>query len=268
MNLSAVKLVVTDMDGTLLNSNHEVSNLFFEQFETLKKNNIHFVAASGRQYHSILNKLQRIEKDITIVAENGAYIVRNGETLFVNEIPRIEIKKLLPICQVVEGIQVVVCGKEKAYLLENTSAQFKNTIAEYYSSYQVLDSFEELPEDQFFKIALCHYEGSESHIYPYVKHFEEQWQVKVSGKLWIDISQKSAHKGNAISKIQKQFEVTNKETMAFGDYNNDMEMLKLAEYSFAMENAHPNIKKVAKFATSSNDNNGVEKILDQLIASL
>jgi len=268
MNLSGVKLVVTDMDGTLLNSNHEVSDLFFKQFEALKENNIHFVAASGRQYHSILDKLQAIEEDITIVAENGAYIVRNGETLFINEIPKVEIHKLLPICQAIKGIQVVVCGKKKAYLLKDTSTQFKNTIAEYYSSYTILESFDQLPDDKFFKIALCHYEGSEENIYPYVKEFEDNWQVKVSGKLWIDISQKSAHKGNAISKLQQQFKISPEQTIAFGDYNNDAEMLKLANYSFAMANAHPNIKAIANYATASNDKNGVELILDKLITSL
>jgi len=268
MNLSEVKLVVTDMDGTLLNSNHEVSDLFFEQFQALKENNIHFVAASGRQYHSILDKLHAIEKDITIVAENGAYIVKNGKTLFANEISKKDISRILPICQSIPEVQIVICGKRKAYILKNTSQQFQNTIAEYYSSYELIDNFNKLPEDTFFKIALCHYNGSEENIYPYVSIFEEDWQVKISGKLWIDISQKSAHKGNAIQQLQKQFNVLPKETMAFGDYNNDIEMLKLANYSYAMENAHPNIKKIANYMTSSNDNKGVENILDKLLSSL
>jgi len=268
MNLSEVKLVVTDMDGTLLNSKHEVSPLFFEQFEGLKKNNIQFIAASGRQYHSIVDKLGSIEADITIVAENGAYIVRNGETLFVNEISRKTVMDFIPVCETIDGVNIVVCGKKKAYILESTSEKFKNTIAEFYSSYQTVDSFDNLPEDNFFKIALNHYDGSEKNIYPIVKHLENDWQVKISGEQWVDISQKSAHKGNAISKLQKQLEISTQETMAFGDYNNDIEMLKLANYSFAMENAHPNVKKVANFSTLSNDDNGVENILSQLLSSL
>ena len=61
MDLSQVKMVVSDMDGTLLNSNHEVSNRFFDLFAELKKRNILFVAASGRQYNSILDKLSVIK---------------------------------------------------------------------------------------------------------------------------------------------------------------------------------------------------------------
>ncbi len=254
------------MDGTLLNSNHEVSDLFFEQFKKLKENNIHFVAASGRQYHSILEKLKTIEEDITIVAENGAYIVRNGEQLYVNAIARKDIEGIIPICQAIKGTQLVICGKKKAYILKGQE-RFENTVSEFYCSYEVLDSFDNLPQDDFFKVALCHYEGSESHIYPHLKHLENKWQLKISGKQWIDISQKSTHKGNAISQLQDQLKISTTQTMAFGDYNNDTEMLELAKYSFAMGNAHPNIKEIAHYETLTNDQNGVENILAQLIAT-
>ncbi|WP_029489869.1 HAD family hydrolase [Aquimarina agarivorans] len=267
MNLSDVKLVVTDMDGTLLNSKHQVSDLFFKQFEALRANNIHFVAASGRQYHSILDKLSAIKEHITIVAENGAYIVQNDEELYVNAISQADVENLLQLCTDIDGVHLVVCGKNKAYIL-NESEQFQNTIAEYYTEYMVLNSFSELPDDDFFKIALCHHDGSEEFIYPFVKHLENDWQIKISGKLWIDISQDSSHKGNAIAQIQKQHGVTKAQTMAFGDYNNDLEMLKKASFSYAMENAHPNVKKVAKYHTLTNDNNGVEAVLATLLASI
>ena len=52
------------MDGTLLNSNHQVSQRFLEQFQKLKERNIRFVAASGRQYHSMVDKLYKIKEDI------------------------------------------------------------------------------------------------------------------------------------------------------------------------------------------------------------
>ncbi len=267
MNLSDVKLVVTDMDGTLLNSKHEVSDLFFELFELLKANNIHFVAASGRQYHSILEKLAVIKEHITIVAENGAYIVKNEKELFVNAISQNDVENLLQLCNNIDGVHLVVCGKNKAYIL-NESEQFQNTIAEYYTEYKVLNSFDELPVDDFFKIALCHHQGSEEFIYPFVQHLENEWQIKISGKLWIDISQYSSHKGNAIAKIQEQYNITEAQTMAFGDYNNDLEMLEKAAFSYAMENAHPKVKEVAKYQTLTNDNNGVEKVLQKLIASI
>lgn len=71
MDLSKVRLVVSDMDGTLLNDKNEVSSRFFEQFKELQKRNIHFVAASGRQFQSIIDKLEPISTEISIIGENG-----------------------------------------------------------------------------------------------------------------------------------------------------------------------------------------------------
>lgn len=53
--------------------------------------------------------------------------------------------------------------------------------------------------------------------------------------------------------------------MVFGDYNNDLEMMTTAKYSFAMQNAHPNVKAVANYTTKSNNENGVEYILQKMI---
>ena len=75
----------------------------------------------------------------------------------------------------------------------------------------------------------------------------------------------NAHKGFALHKLQQLYNISPAETMVFGDYNNDLEMLALAEFSFAMENAHPNVKAVANYETSSNDDLGVEKILESLL---
>ena len=69
----------------------------------------------------------------------------------------------------------------------------------------------------------------------------------VSGNHWVDISEASTNKGNALTFLQKRYNITPSETMAFGDYNNDLEMLKCAKYSYAMENAHQRCKNYCKF---------------------
>jgi Cof subfamily protein (haloacid dehalogenase superfamily) len=119
--------------------------------------------------------------------------------------------------------------------------------------------------EPIYKVALFHEESSERFIYPFVKHIEKRFKVKVSANHWVDISENKANKGHAIALIQEAYNITPEETMAFGDYNNDIEMLKLAKFSFAMENAHHDVKTIANFETKSNDENGVEYILNQTI---
>jgi Cof subfamily protein (haloacid dehalogenase superfamily) len=264
MDFSKVKLVITDMDGTLLNSEHEVSDRFFEIYEELKERNIHFAAASGRQYHSIISKLLPLKKDITIIAENGAFAKQDEKELFSYDLPIETLLNSLSYVRDVEGIGVILCGKKYAYL-ENSNPEFVDTIKQFYSSYKIVENFSEIKDDTFFKVAVFHPECSETNIYPKVKHLSEEMQVIVSGKNWLDISNIKANKGNALTKLQKQLGVTPAETMAFGDYNNDLKMLEKAAYSYAMKNAHPNVKKIANYETLSNEDRGVDFILEKLI---
>ena len=263
MDLSKIKLVATDMDGTLLNSNHEVSALFFELFKQLKKHNVLFVAASGRPYYSIIEKLDSIKDDIFVIAENGGIVAKQNKLLLSTPIKKGNLSKIEVLLDSNNHIHPVFCTKSRAYFKHNSNGQIK-LLTEYYPTFSVVESIDEIKED-IIKIALYHPEDSEKYIYPSFKHFEPEYKIKISGKNWVDISDDLANKGHALELIQKTYNISNEETLVFGDYNNDIEMLKLATYSFAMENAHPNVKAIANYETKSNDNYGVEFILNQLI---
>lgn len=264
MDFSKVKLVVTDMDGTLLNSNHEVSERFFEIHKKLKEKNIHFAAASGRQYHSIISKLVSIKKDITVIAENGAFAKQDEEELFTYDLPIEQLLKTIEFVKDIDGLGIVLCGKKYAYI-EKSNKEFAATFSQFYSSYQLVDDLNDIKDDTFFKVAFYHPECSETYILPKVAHLSDSMQVMVSGKNWLDVSNANANKGNALTKLQNSLHITQAETMAFGDYNNDLKMLEKADFSYAMKNAHPNVKETANFETLSNDDRGVDYILENLI---
>jgi len=267
MDFSKVKLVVSDMDGTLLNSKSKVSNRFFDIYQQLKKHNIHFIAASGRQYFSIVDRFdESIQNEITIVAENGAFAMHGNQELFTSSLPLESISKSIDILRKLNNVYIVLCGKKAAYI-ETKNKEFIQMFQNYYSEYKQVEDLKSVSNDTFFKIAAFHFDCSETNIYPAVKHLENDLQVIVSGEQWLDISHSNANKGFALNILQNQLNISKEETMVFGDYNNDLKMLELADYSYAMENAHPNVKKVANFQTKSNDNLGVEIVLEELINS-
>lgn len=266
MDFSKVKLVITDMDGTLLNSNHEVSERFFELHKSLVKKNIHFVAASGRQYDSIIDKLASIKQEITVVAENGG-VAKQGDTiLFSRDLDPNTIKKTILTARKIKEPYIILCGMNSAYV-ESKDEEFINTFSQFYSSFTVVDDLTKVENDTFFKLAIFDKECSETNILPVVEHLSEELQVIVSGKNWLDISHYDANKGKAIQFLQDKMGISKAETMVFGDYNNDLKMLELADFSFAMKNAHPNVKAIANYETKSNDENGVEYILEKVILS-
>ncbi|RCW91185.1 HAD family hydrolase [Winogradskyella arenosi] len=259
-----IKMVVTDMDGTLLNSKHEVSPRFFEAFKQLQQQNIRFVAASGRPYYSIVDKLKTIKHDITVVAENGGLVIEDDTVLLANTLDRNRILELYTIVTKIPDTYPIFCTKDQAYILR-ASDEMVTIFSEYYSKYTLIDHFDEIDAD-VIKIALYHTVNSEAHIYPLVKYLKPELNVVVSGNHWVDISEAITNKGNAITLLQKQYNISPEQTMAFGDYNNDLELLQCAAYSYAMENAHPDVKRVAKYETKTNDAYGVEVILEQLIS--
>jgi Cof subfamily protein (haloacid dehalogenase superfamily) len=263
-DFSAVRLVAADMDGTLLNSKHELSHDFYSIFEKLALKNIQFCAASGRQYYNILNQFGQFQDEIIFIAENGSYVVYKGEELLIQAMDKQITRQLLIESKQINDVNIILCGRKTAYI-ENTSPEFVNRLNLYYDKVEVVDNLLHIENDDFLKIALCDFQGSENNSYHFFKEKQDSLQVKISGKIWLDLSHKLANKGRALQYVQQRFGITSMQTMAFGDFLNDIEMLQEAAFSFAMANAHDEVKKVARYHAGTNDEDGVLTILRDLI---
>ena len=256
-----IKLIVTDMDGTFLNSDHEVSPDFAAMYQELKKRDIMFVPASGRQMAGITKYFGDIESEIGFIAENGGYVIYKNQELFADEMEKDLVVKIIEAVREIPKAKAVLSAKKKAYY-ETDDQEFIEFFSQYYTKNQKVDDLTKVVGDNTFKIAIYHPDGSEKNLYPVLKKFEEyDLDVVVSGKHWLDVMNKNINKGVALKKLQKSLNILPEQTMAFGDYMNDIEMLKNSKYSYAMENAHPFVKETASFAASSNDNFGVLKIV-------
>lgn len=88
----------------------------------------------------------------------------------------------------------------------------------------------------------------------------------VSGKLWVDIMNIETDKKQGVEALQRVLGVTPAQTAVFGDYLNDLLMLEAGDWSFAMGNAHPDLKAAARYIALSNVEHGVLKVVDRLVA--
>ncbi|KQT18191.1 sugar phosphatase [Chryseobacterium sp. Leaf404] len=256
-----IKMIVTDMDGTFLNSKYEVSPEFPEIYEELKKRDILFVPASGRQMSGITKYFGKIESEIGFIAENGGYIIYRNKEIFADRLEQNSIADIIKKIREIPSARAVLSAKANSYY-ESDDQDFVDYFSRYYTKNQKKKDLTEAVDDSVFKIAVYHPVSSEEFLYPELKKFEnENLAVVVSGKYWVDIMNKHTNKGIAIEKLQKSLNILPEETMAFGDYLNDIEMLKNARYSFAMKNAHPSVKEAAKFEACSNDSFGVTETI-------
>lgn len=253
------------MDGTLLNSQHEVSPLFYELYSALRDKGVLFAAASGRQYNSIVSKLAPIRDEIYVIAENGGIAMKAEKEIISTPLLMQTKNSILDALDKGKEVYPVLCTRHNAYVTDKSS-KFLDVLREYYTEFTIIqDPFAYTKE--VLKIAVYHFESSEKYIYPLVSQFNGSLMVKISGQHWVDISHPNANKGFALQKIQNELGILPSETLVFGDYNNDLEMMALSDFSFAMENAHPNVLNAAKYKTLSNDAFGVEKVLEALLQS-
>ena len=259
-----IKLIASDLDGTLLNDNKELSPDFFEILEELDKRNILFVPSSGRSQFTIGRLFEPYNKNVCYISDNGAYISGCGIDVVNFPMTHEQSVFIAERCLEVDCLQIVMCTKSKAYFLR-VEDRYKDIILEYYANFEYVDNPDNIRED-VLKIAVFDPAGSGEHGYPEVKDYIRGDLVGVvSSQNWFDIMDRRVNKGYALSQLQKKFGILSEETMAFGDFNNDIEMLKQAKYSFAMENASQSVKDAANFEAPDNNSFGVSKIIRDFV---
>lgn len=244
------------MDGTLLNDKHELHPAFWEIEEELHQQGIKFAVASGRQYYNLEARFKRLKDRMIFFAENGTHVVHKDEELYVNRLDTSAAHQFVRLGRQQPGVQIVLCCKDTAYV-ETRDEAFITEIKKYYERLEFTEDLTSIKND-ILKVTICDWNGVESNSYHAFKQFESNYKVAIAARVFLDITSITANKGNAIKEVQKKLGITPDETLVFGDYLNDLEMMQNAYHSYAMKNAHPEIIKASRFKTNlDNNENGV-----------
>ncbi|AYE33334.1 Cof-type HAD-IIB family hydrolase [Clostridium septicum] len=255
-----IKLIATDLDGTLLDENSNVPHEFSDVLKEITDRNIKFVAASGRPYYTLKEDFGKLANHVTFVSDNGAMIVENDEMIHCNIIEKTLVKEVINIYKKLKNAHIVLCGKECAYI-EDTDPRFVEEVDNFYYKKEIVDNIENV-DDDIVKITFCDFNDVEKLSEKYfAKELENKLQVVVSGKIWLDIMDNKTNKGVGLKKIQDKYAITSGETMVFGDYYNDIPMFEKAFFTYAMDNSPEEVKLKAKYTIESNSDYGVIKVL-------
>jgi hypothetical protein len=261
-----IRLIACDMDGTLLDDDNVIHDDFWPLIDQLHARGIIFCPASGRQYYSLLERFKPIADELIFIAENGTYVMRKGIELSSDCLTREAAQELIRTYRKLKlkeaDVSAVLCGKHSAYVEENDE-DFLAEAAKYYHRLEMVDDLLAI-EDDFLKVATFTLRSSEHVIYPTFASFRNTHKVVVSGEHWLDVMALQANKGSGLRHIQEKLQLTRDQTMVFGDFLNDLEMMDEATYSFAMANAHPQLKARANFLSPGNADNGVVRTIKSI----
>ncbi|MEA4874741.1 HAD family hydrolase [Anaerorhabdus sp.] len=260
------KLIVTDMDGSLLNNNKELPIDIFEVIQHCENQGIEFAIGSGRSYQTLSTMFSSVKDKISFICDNGAYVVSKNKVLFSSPIPKDKVDFFIKEGRKDPHVYTVLCTPTLSYFenSERIDSQSMEEILHYYPNCQNVDDLLEVDAD-VLKICYLDPRGAENYIYQQLKPFNGNPRVVHSAHVWVDIVNAEVNKGIGIEKLQEEFNLTHAETVIFGDYLNDLEMFQQASTSFAPINAHDDIKKLATEIIGSNDEWSVVNKIKELV---
>lgn len=258
-----IKYIFSDMDGTLLDEQKHLPKQLFPLLEILKRKGVRFGIASGRQYYNLHERFPGYGDDMLFIAENGAMMFEGRNCVFYSEIAKTQLIQPIQRIRQAERIWPVLCGVNCAYV-EHDDPLFLENCRMYYQRLRIVDDvLAASAQDSICKISLYDALHTQTHGLPWMRGFTNDLHTVISGAHWIDMTNPEVNKGSAVAYLKAQRQIAKAELMAFGDYLNDLELLAECEESYAMANAHPDIKCMAKHITKSNEENGVvEAICD------
>ena len=255
----SIRLIATDLDGTLLDSAKRLPPDFLRAVRILKARGVRFVIASGRQYYNLIRVFDSSVDEFFFISENGAIVFDGRRNVAAFEVPELEAP--LAALRAVPSATPLLCGLKSAYFHSDDPEVERNAKMFYERCLYVDDLLQAAREDKICKIAVFDKEDAARNCLPVLEQFRDRCAVTLSGKLWVDLMSPGVNKGTALAEVQKQWHISAAETMAFGDYPNDCEMMDHVAYSYAMANAHPLLKERCRFSAPANDDDGVMRVL-------
>ncbi|WP_418223273.1 Cof-type HAD-IIB family hydrolase [Clostridium isatidis] len=278
---SKIKLICIDMDGTLLNSKHEVSDENKKAIKKAHDRGVNIALCTGRMFLSAKYYADLIGINTPIIASNGAFIKNgyNDKAIYENPLPK--------------DIAIEIYKIAKKYRLtiqfNSWNVLFMETPASEEHAYVVMNR--DLPEEKRVKFiinekldeAIQNYEGNilKAGVIEKAANKDKLWTAKEeikdifrdklhvvsSGDNNFEITVGSVSKGNAAAYLAKLLNIPQEEVMCIGDSENDLSMIKYAGIGVAMGNGLDIVKEAADYVTDTNDNIGVAKAIEHFVLS-
>ena len=266
-----IKIVATDMDGTLLDSRGQLDLPRLEKIlDKLDHRGVRFVIATGNEVHRMRQLLGHLAERVVLVVANGARIFENNELLQAQTWDDAMVDRALAHfkgreCQ----DQFVVTAMNGGFVKKGTvfteldKFMTPEMIEKLYQRMNFVDEFDSNLFGGVLKMSMVvGEERSESVLQEINDLFDGHVRAVSSGYGCIDILQDGIHKAWGLVELLKRWNLKPEQIMAFGDSENDIEMLELAGISYAMENAEEAVKEIATKVAPANSQAGVYKVLE------
>ncbi|AEV94863.1 Cof-type HAD-IIB family hydrolase [Pediococcus claussenii] len=284
-----ISIIASDMDGTLLNEQMQISPENAAAIKQAQNAGVHFVVATGREYKEAHPLVETYGIEVPMITLNGAAIFDvDGKPLDMVPITRTSTRLMMHklnraglYFEITTNEGVISNSRTRrietlSQLLEHLNPETPYKLAVAMASARVelvniryVDDYQEVLDDNRLKILkiVAFANGGQKELQPIKEAIESEIDITISSSFEnnIEINSPRAQKGIALQHYADELNIPMSQVMAIGDNLNDASMLKIAGISYAMGNATPEIKQITNHLTVTNNENGVAKaILEQL----
>ncbi|GFH39949.1 sugar-phosphatase [Pseudolactococcus insecticola] len=266
----SIKLVAIDIDGTLVNNNREITPEVFDAVQKAKAAGVKIVIATGRPLLGvtpILASLNLLDEGDYLITYNGALVqaTASGEA-FIDE--PLTYDDYLDIEMESRRIGTPLHSITRSAVYTHNRDISKYSVNEAYITGLPLKyrSAEEMKKHEIIKMMyIDEPEKLDETIKKLPQRFLDNYTIVKSTPFYLEILNKNASKGLAVKHLADKLGIAYEETMAIGDEENDRSMLEAVANPVVMANGNPELKKIAKYITKSNEKSGVAHAINEWV---
>lgn len=262
-----IRLIASDMDGTLLDEHSEVPPETYDLILALREKGVHFAASSGRRFDRLCQFFAPVRGKMDFVAANGAQVYVDGELVDREVFSHLGIRRLAKTVGKFESLHMALFDDEKSFLLDDEDKFVREIDKDLPNAERIW--YLPGPEVSILKISIYCEDGHVmDYAYALSRELGDEFLFAPSGTHWIDALQRGVNKATGIEQVMAHHGITRDEVMAFGDSMNDYEIIRFVGTGCAMANGRPALKAVANRVIGYNYDQAVQGEMRKLLESL
>jgi len=269
--INNIRLIVTDLDGTLFNSQRVVSPTTLKVLKRVQQAGIQILVATGRPFFAVSKLVDSWGMDLPMICSGGALVAASKSGPILAEFSfhsKAEMDFLICFIKQQDGLMVAEDKERSIWFCSDNFAKGRGRNLMEDTQHATRTYQPEVDFDQpFLKLCLIVEAGKIKLAAEALTHVQSL-DYAYAGYEDFDLTAKDVNKGRALKAYAEYAGIPREQIAAFGDQLNDVSMLGYAGLPIAMENAQPAVKAAAKWIMPSNDEDGVAQGLERILAGL
>lgn len=271
--LKKIKLIVSDLDGTLLNHSAVIGDETKKLIRELQQRGVQFSFASGRLHSALINFAEELDIKIPLISLDGCMIKNHpeGKIIFESFVKEKYINKALGLADKFL-LNIALCHADAIYYTDNNSI-IPRIMDKFGAKYEEVPSYDKFTKETLEVVFASDYKDNLKHVkdkmsFPHslglsVSYFKSQSH---EGIYYLELRRQGASKGKALQKLLRNLKIKPEESAVIGDWYNDVSLFETESVKIGLANSIPEINKLADLVTQrTNDQDGVAEFLELVL---